>query len=195
MRDRLIAEPLTRDHKLNLPDEKDRIEKHGRIVFDGHCHRVATKHSMTPGLNMSRSLGDVLAHSSCGVSDVPDVVERTLTFQDRALLLCSDGIWEVMTPQDFGPWRAMEAAKKLADEAMQRWLNGTHGKTTDDVTVVLVWLRRCPGSPTSSQGETCSTDIGPLDSTDSSFGEPMPTMGSLSCTKTDIAASDSSEST
>jgi len=55
--DKLVAEPLTRDHKPELPDELERIEKHGRVVFDGYCHRVVKKHGTTPGLNMSRELG------------------------------------------------------------------------------------------------------------------------------------------
>eukprot|EP00428_Durinskia_dybowskii_P015482 CAMPEP_0170215822 /NCGR_PEP_ID=MMETSP0116_2-20130129/7550_1 /TAXON_ID=400756 /ORGANISM="Durinskia baltica, Strain CSIRO CS-38" /LENGTH=366 /DNA_ID=CAMNT_0010466403 /DNA_START=33 /DNA_END=1133 /DNA_ORIENTATION=- len=159
--ERFVAERLTRDHKPNLPDEQERIERHGRVVFDGYCHRVMTKQSMEPGLNMSRSLGDMRAHTLCGVSSTPEVLVRTVTRQDRAILVCSDGVWEVMSPQEavdivqrFGRQQAMEAAKSLADEAVRRWLRGTKGRKADDVTVVLAV-------------ETCSTDVGPMDSSDS----------------------------
>merc|ERR1711972_238071 len=49
---------LTRDHKPELSDERERIEKHGRVVYDGVCHRVVKKVGAGPGLAMSRSLGD-----------------------------------------------------------------------------------------------------------------------------------------
>lgn len=140
---------LTRDHKPNLPDERARIEKHGRIQYDGYCHRVVKKHGSGPGLNMSRSLGDAVAHNACGVSAEPEIAEYMLTSQDHALLVCSDGIWEVISPQeaadivkDFSPWQASEAAQKLADEAVARWLRGTQGQMTDDITVVLAFLHQ-----------------------------------------------------
>jgi len=143
----LEAEELTRDHKPNLPAERARIEKlGGRVVFDGCCHRVARR-NCRPGLNMSRSLGDAIAHSSCGVSAHPDVLVRPLTSDDRALLVASDGIWEVISPDEaaeivasFGPERAMEAARCLADKAVSRWLRVTGGRMTDDITAVLAWL-------------------------------------------------------
>mmetsp|Transcript_98461 Transcript_98461/g.301208 ORF Transcript_98461/g.301208 Transcript_98461/m.301208 type:complete len:411 (-) Transcript_98461:91-1323(-) len=142
---------LTRDHKLTLPDEKERIERHGRIMFDGYCHRVNKKHGVGPGLNMSRSLGDGVAHRLCGVSDEPEVTQYKLSSQDQALLVCSDGIWEVISPQeaadvvkDYGPWQSMDAARKLADMAVARWMAGTQGQMMDDITVVLAFLQPSP---------------------------------------------------
>jgi len=182
--DRLVAEPLTRDHKPELLDERERIEKHGRVVFDGYCHRVVKKHGMVPGLNLSRSLGDTVAHDVCGVTSVPEVMERVMTSQDRPILICSDGIWEVMSPeeaaeivQEFGPLQAMDAARKLVDKAVERWLAGTKGQMTDDVTVVLAWLQRCPASPSLSFADTCSTQT-PSFLGSGSFGRTT-TAGSL----------------
>mmetsp|Transcript_99885 Transcript_99885/g.286990 ORF Transcript_99885/g.286990 Transcript_99885/m.286990 type:complete len:359 (+) Transcript_99885:92-1168(+) len=171
--DRLVAESLTRDHRPDLPEERKRIEKYGRVVFDGYCHRVVAKASMAPGLNMSRSFGDVLGHSA-GVSSEPDVVHRAVTPEDRVLVVCSDGIWKVMSPQDaadivqdFGPLRVMEAARALADAAMKLWLGGTRGRKADDITVLLAWIPASHQSPGSSQGETCCTETGLMISTDS----------------------------
>jgi len=144
----LVGVPLTRDHKPNLEDERARIVKHGgRVVSDGYCYRVSKRSSSGPGLAMSRSLGDSLAHDVCGVSASPEVRVVPLRPEDKALLICSDGIWEVISPQEaaelveeFQPWQCMEAARKLADEAIKRWLNATNGTLTDDITVLLAWI-------------------------------------------------------
>ncbi|CAE7783002.1 TATDN2 [Symbiodinium sp. CCMP2456] len=68
------AEQLTRDHKPNLKDEKARIEKAGgMVVFDGYAnHRIYARNARHPGLNMSRCLGDLLGHQTCGISAVPE---------------------------------------------------------------------------------------------------------------------------
>lgn len=144
----LEAEALTRDHKPQLPDERRRIECNGgRVYHDGYQHRVGKKTGVQPGLAMSRSLGDTIAHR-CGVSAVPEVSQRELHPEDYALLLCSDGIWEVMTPAEaaevvsrFDRWQGTLAARALAQEAQDRWVRGTGGKVVDDITVVLVHLK------------------------------------------------------
>eukprot|EP00929_Paragymnodinium_shiwhaense_P068367 TRINITY_DN3435_c0_g1_i5.p1 TRINITY_DN3435_c0_g1~~TRINITY_DN3435_c0_g1_i5.p1 ORF type:complete len:351 (-),score=82.20 TRINITY_DN3435_c0_g1_i5:185-1237(-) len=98
----LEAVALTRDHKPDLKEEKARIEKAGgRVVFDGYAnHRVYAKNGRYPGLNMSRCLGDLLGHQDCGVSCDPEVSERLVTSDDHILLLCSDGVWEFMSPAE-----------------------------------------------------------------------------------------------
>ena len=52
-----------------------------------------------PGLNMSRSIGDLLANS-VGVLNVPDVKEYKIGADDLFLLVCSDGIWEFMSNKE-----------------------------------------------------------------------------------------------
>jgi len=155
---------LTRDHKPELEDEKRRIEQSGgRVSFDGYCHRVVKKHGAGPGLNMSRSLGDGVAHRVCGVSADPEVEECRLSPEDHALLVCSDGIWEVITPQEaadilkeYGQWQAMSAAKRLADEAARRWLQGTNGEMTDDITAIVAFLHS-EQPPALNRADTCTT--------------------------------------
>merc|ERR1719238_2250117 len=67
---------LTIDHKPNLPEEKRRIESAdppGRVVFDGYYnHRVFAQKEMIPGLNMSRAIGDIVAHQRAGLTAFPD---------------------------------------------------------------------------------------------------------------------------
>lgn len=70
--------PLSEDHKPSLPHEKKRVEQSGGRVEpilgpQGQWlgpDRVWMKNEDTPGLAMSRSLGDGLAHS-LGVSSEP----------------------------------------------------------------------------------------------------------------------------
>lgn len=64
------------------------------------------------------------------------------------LLLCSDGVWEFIKFQEAinmvlkeGPGNAMQAAKNLASEARQRWLNEEEGQVVDDITVIVVYLQ------------------------------------------------------
>jgi serine/threonine protein phosphatase PrpC len=142
---------LTRDHKPQLPDERSRIEKNGgRVVFDGYAnYRVYAKGARYPGLNMSRCLGDLMGHQDCGISCVPEIVEHKITDNDTTLFVCSDGIWEFIEPteaydivHDFKPEQAMPAAEKLAKEAWDRWIREEGGSVVDDITVVLVHLKK-----------------------------------------------------
>jgi serine/threonine protein phosphatase PrpC len=52
-----------------------------------------------PGLAMSRSLGDQVAHS-VGVSSVPEVTEFILDSDDRFLVIATDGVWEFLSNQE-----------------------------------------------------------------------------------------------
>ena len=48
--------------------------------------RVWTKHENVPGLAMSRSMGDMVA-ASVGVSQDPEILEYTLTSDDRMIVI------------------------------------------------------------------------------------------------------------
>jgi len=149
-RDKLVGYALTRDHKPNLKDEKARIEKAGgRVIHDGFSnHRVYAASGSYPGLNMSRCLGDLVAHSCAGCTCEPEVVERKLKPEDQLLLLCSDGVWEYVTPQEAvdlvglgGPGEAMASADRLAKLAWDRWLIEEGGLVVDDITALVVYLQ------------------------------------------------------
>jgi serine/threonine protein phosphatase PrpC len=141
---------LTRDHKPDLPDERARIEAAGgRVVFDGYTnHRVYAKNARYPGLNMSRCLGDLVGHREAGCSCEPEVNEHWLCPEDHMLLLCSDGVWEFISPQQavdivmpFGPAQAGKAAEKLAQQAWDLWIKEEGGQVVDDITVILVYFK------------------------------------------------------
>jgi len=65
--------------------------------------RVWTKAENVPGLAMSRSMGDLVA-ASVGVSQDPEIMEFTLSSEDKMIIIGiiifiigkkgSDGVWE-----------------------------------------------------------------------------------------------------
>ena len=65
--------------------------------------RVWLKNSDTPGLAMSRSIGDQIARL-VGVISVPglkfdylDIIEYKLTTKDKFIIIGSDGIWDFIS--------------------------------------------------------------------------------------------------
>lgn len=151
------VDELTLDHKPNLEQERARIEganPPGRVVFDGIVnYRVCTQHSMYPGLNMSRALGDLEGHREAGITATPDT--RTVDLKpllcgsdtDVMLLLCSDGVWEFVQSTQALPVAAtsmgrgpLAVANRLALEGWDRWITESGGTGTDDITAVCVRL-------------------------------------------------------
>jgi serine/threonine protein phosphatase PrpC len=73
--------------------------KAGTIKYVGPA-RVYVKNDDYPGLAMSRSIGDLVAHS-VGVSSEPELYIRAFNPQeDSLLLLASDGLWEFITTEE-----------------------------------------------------------------------------------------------
>lgn len=143
---------ISQDHKPDLPEEKARIEAKGGRVFaveyddgvDGPP-RVWLGHMDVPGLAMSRSLGDAIAHSA-GVSSEPDFVEYEFNpdgREDLILVLASDGLWEFMSDQEvmemaFQTTEPRYAVDKLISEANERWME--EEQVIDDTTVCVAFL-------------------------------------------------------
>jgi serine/threonine protein phosphatase PrpC len=103
------ATALNRDHKPELKDEAERILKRGGRIdsFRDYYNngepigpqRVWLMNEEIPGLAMSRSMGDKVAHS-VGVTAEPDTLEFTLTLNDKFLVIASDGVWEFLSNDD-----------------------------------------------------------------------------------------------
>lgn len=157
----------TEDHKPNLPGEKKRIEaKGGRVVFDGYYnYRVFAKAGMYPGLNMSRALGDVVAHKEAGLCAEPELKEIKLA-DERAksklpltLIIASDGVWEFIANEQ-APGFVTENAEvpgcpekacfplsvdqkrveHLAKKSWDKWMADSDNEISDDITVIGVTL-------------------------------------------------------
>jgi len=163
------CEPLTIDHKPDLPEEKKRIESAnppGRVIFDGFFnHRVFAKSGMYPGLNMSRALGDCVAHRMAGLTAMPDIKEVDLANStvggagERLLILCTDGVWEFINDEEalscaYGALTAAKGAEALTTGisaltklGYDRWLADSDDEISDDITGVMVRIPlRSPAS-------------------------------------------------
>ena len=103
------VQALSIDHKPDMPDEKRRILGMGGRIDTFHDasnndepigpYRVWLKDQDMPGLAMSRSLGDRLAHS-VGVSSLPEVLSYYINPNDKFIVLGSDGVFEFLSNED-----------------------------------------------------------------------------------------------
>eukprot|EP00811_Abedinium_folium_P033212 NODE_6194_length_1695_cov_20.278061.p1 GENE.NODE_6194_length_1695_cov_20.278061~~NODE_6194_length_1695_cov_20.278061.p1 ORF type:complete len:386 (-),score=74.62 NODE_6194_length_1695_cov_20.278061:371-1528(-) len=147
-----VGEATTVDHKPNIPAERQRIEAAGgRVIFDGNVnHRVYVSWAKVPGLSMSRCFGDLHVQRECGVTAEPELTEVHLTEQDKAVLICSDGVWEFINANEAAmlvhdgmgsPADAGKASFVLAQEAWNRWISNGQGTVVDDITVLMFFLQ------------------------------------------------------
>lgn len=104
----LIAVQMTVDQKPEDPEELARIQQSGGVVLrlqddSGKRvgpYRVWKVENMYPGIAMSRSLGDAIAHE-IGVISTPILTSRQLVEgQDFFIVLGSDGLWDMMENQE-----------------------------------------------------------------------------------------------
>ncbi|CAI2359825.1 unnamed protein product [Moneuplotes crassus] len=144
---------LSRDHKPDDHDERERIESNGGeiqsyINSKGICvgpKRVWVKNHNFPGLAMSRSFGDEIA-SRVGVSACPEIKETTLTHEDAYIVIASDGVWEFLENKEvaeivyeyYVQGNAEKAAEAIVKEAFDRWKN--REIIVDDITCIVLFL-------------------------------------------------------
>lgn len=145
-----VSEELTIDHKPDLPKEKERILSTGGRVFavayddgiDGPV-RVWLADVDIPGLAMSRSLGDTVAHTA-GVSSEPEFSERTLNpEEDRFIIVATDGLWEFVSSKETTDIVSMssspsDAVEALVRESNIRWMK--EEQVIDDTTIIAAYL-------------------------------------------------------
>ena len=144
---------LTTDHSPDNPSERSRIEKAGGRVADfSGVARVCLKTENIPGLAMSRSFGDELA-KGIGVTCQPDSNSRSLTPEDRFIVVGSDGIYDFLSHFSISSTvsecmarnvNPQDAAGRLVCEAVKRWERGQNNYV-DDVTAIVVYLNAHPG--------------------------------------------------
>ena len=107
--------------------------------------RVWLGHMDVPGLAMSRSLGDAVAHTA-GVSSELEFFEFNFNDsgrEDLLLVMASDGLWEFMSDQEVIDMAALTtepryAVDKLICEANERWMR--EEQVIDDTTVCVAFL-------------------------------------------------------
>lgn len=134
---KVSAVHATQDHKPEMQEERDRIEKAGGEVRADQrdVHRVYAKGKLYPSLGLSRALGDLTGVKYAGLSPQPDIHKFDLEFhksyietdgrmlnatslnsrtQDSSalfLLICSDGVWEYI-----GSEEAVEIVARFSPE-------------------------------------------------------------------------------
>eukprot|EP00743_Colponemidia_sp_Colp-15_P009781 GILK01010712.1.p1 GENE.GILK01010712.1~~GILK01010712.1.p1 ORF type:complete len:1014 (+),score=181.21 GILK01010712.1:193-3234(+) len=92
-------------------------------------------------ISVSRALGDAdFAH--VGVSPVPSIQEHSVTEEDVALVLASDGIWEQISREEMAKIISQSAngnsaAQLIAESIRQRHKDQAH---LDDATIIVVYL-------------------------------------------------------
>jgi serine/threonine protein phosphatase PrpC len=170
----IFESSLTADHKPNHRDEIERILQAGGKVSRQKNpnteeafgpYRVWLSKGNGPGLAMSRSIGDSVAHS-VGVSPVPVVKTWALESSFKFIVIASDGVWDVMENRDAvnlvegfrhkcsdgSPERSsvkpteVNIATLLALESRYRWLDLVKAEDViiDDISVIVVELGDLP---------------------------------------------------
>ena len=146
---------LTRDHKPTELDEMKRILNcGGRIkqITDPKTgksigpERIWLKNSEIPGLAISRSLGDNLAHM-VGVIPEPEIQIFDFIGNEKFILLASDGIWQFIDSDESvriikefyeKDIDAVGALNTIVKEAFKRWKNEENN--IDDITTILIFF-------------------------------------------------------
>lgn len=162
---KIYAKPLSVDHKLDIAEEEERVLASGGRVAplpgpvgeDPGPMRVWLADIDVPGLAMSRSLGDDVAHS-VGVSNEPEITRHEIDAEDDLFLMyASDGIWEFIANEkaaeivlDKLP-DLREAALKLVKEAIARWRD--EEEVIDDITSIIYNLSQEKAASTSNKNQ------------------------------------------
>eukprot|EP00826_Nyctotherus_ovalis_P051718 TRINITY_DN6478_c0_g1_i3.p1 TRINITY_DN6478_c0_g1~~TRINITY_DN6478_c0_g1_i3.p1 ORF type:complete len:363 (-),score=93.37 TRINITY_DN6478_c0_g1_i3:252-1340(-) len=149
-----VARTISQDHKPDRPEECERIVgMNGRVetLKDNNGTpigpaRVWRKERNTPGLAMSRSLGDKVAEA-LGVVWTPEVTAIALAKSDKLVVVASDGVYEQLSSQEVVEvvgkfWctgRAKEAAEELVGVARRKWVEEDE-EVVDDITAIVVFL-------------------------------------------------------
>ena len=140
---------ISRDHKPELRDEKKRIiASGGRVdkIYGMGPYRVWFKDGDYPGLAMSRSIGDTLAHK-IGVSSIPEIKEFIINnVKPIAIVVASDGVWEFMSNEQVKnilmkykyDQDAIRCSKEIVERARQIWKGTSYA--IDDITCITAFF-------------------------------------------------------
>ena len=149
----LKAVPLSIDYKPELPEEQNRILMAGGVVeqfkdeygIGAGPYRVWARGEDSPGLAMSRSIGD-LKGKSLGVIPDPGILEYDLNKSTKYIIACSDGVWEFLnndTVKDIGKKFYLENnasafCYELVSQSLLEWAKNDN--IVDDITAVVAFF-------------------------------------------------------
>ncbi|MEF8823361.1 MAG: PP2C family protein-serine/threonine phosphatase [Desulfohalobiaceae bacterium] len=125
---------ITRDHRVDEPGERERVESSGGVVRGAYVMHGGA------GLMPTRSLGDAY-FDPVGVIATPDTAKERLRADDRWLVAACDGLFDVMDNQEVAAIvNQTDSAREAADALSQETL--VHRMGMDNLTVIVVDLTR-----------------------------------------------------
>mmetsp|Transcript_39295 Transcript_39295/g.87432 ORF Transcript_39295/g.87432 Transcript_39295/m.87432 type:complete len:468 (-) Transcript_39295:944-2347(-) len=141
------TQALTLDHRPSRRSEKARVLAAGGRVEPKRLAsgkqvgepRLWLQHIPSPGLLLSRSIGDEMA-SSVGCTAEPEITYMTLRpFVDCYLVIASDGVWDVLTNEQVCQLVSSAEDPKVAcfhvlDAALMEW---EERLAADNISVVV----------------------------------------------------------
>ena len=139
---RTAAEGLTRDHRIDAPDERARVLRMGARLDPPYV--VRGDH----GLMMTRSLGDRWFRP-VGVIAEPEIGRHAVGADDVALVAATDGIWDVLGLDDAA--RVVRAGRDRSGAARALIDAALAADAHDNVTAVVVRLADLGRQPYSAQ--------------------------------------------
>ena len=143
---------LNRQHKPTEPDEKERIlENNGDIgcLNENNIDKkiIFLKNSDIPGLSISRSFGDIIAHS-VGVISEPEVKSFFFNGKEKFVILASNEFWDIIDAEESvkivkefyeNDMNAIGALNQIANELLKKCEN-QQKSINDDITIIIVFF-------------------------------------------------------
>ncbi len=124
---------LTVDHRLDNPEERQRVERMGGQILYPYVYRG------NQGLMPTRSLGDEYFRP-VGVIPTPSVNSYDITSDDFMFLAACDGLFDFMSNEEVAAFaRRSREPVQLLQELKQEVLSARSG--TDNLTIIAVSLR------------------------------------------------------
>ena len=108
--------------------------------------RIWLKNSEIPGLAMSRSIGDTIAHN-VGVISEPEIKKINFIGTEKFIVIASDGIWEYIDSDECiniikdyyeNNMDAVGGLNALVKEAFKRWK--IEDENIDDITAIVLFF-------------------------------------------------------
>lgn len=160
------VQPLTLDHRPARRTEKYRVEAAGGRVEPKRLPtgktvgepRLWLAHIPSPGLLLSRSIGDEMA-TSVGCTSRPEITYMALRpHKDHYLVIASDGVWDVLSNDVVAQavtstGNPEEACAQVLDAALAEWEERLAADNISVIVLQLLWGEgQVPTSSSSSRG-------------------------------------------
>ena len=136
---------LSHDQKPDNENEKKRIEEMGGIVSqcndlyddgkEGGPFRIWMKGCDYPGIAMSRSIGDKIAHS-IGVINEPEIIEFNLDELSKFIILGSDGVFQHLNNNEINDI-IFEEKEKIGENICKKIINKAINKFIENDEYVV----------------------------------------------------------